>query len=477
VLRDGRYQRTTAEEADILDGDTTGVAIKSALASLQGFAHLAATAELAPVTGLPTDRGGQFRKMVQDQIGEAGQHLARSAQMNELRPDAADKVTGVTNVLDIMTGGLFVPGRKAGAEVAQTAAERVAARITEQAADSPGFGPTSAGAAQVGPVKPIGKLYRAITDRLSNGPQLNADQFDILETKLWEQVGFEFPPGSLDDPGLFASYLSNPFTRQVIEPYLVENSAKLGNKFIRALGLSPDDYPRGFSRGVLSAARKKQGQGFKQIGEMIEGPIDVGFLDDALRAQLSRADRELLEETGGLLPGPQAMTVRSHLNTRMAKAWGNPDQTLALKLEEAVADMDGLITQGLGKDGVKQWRKLQEQWRTRMTLDRPGTIDAKGNLSLKNLNRNLERQYRDFAESAPSQLDEIPLVMNETRELLKFSRVARSFEDSISDSGTATRSTLQTLATNPKFAFVSKGLAHALEDGSRTPAEALRAMQ
>ena len=120
--------------------------------------------------------------------------------------------------------------------------------------------------------------------------------------------------------------------------------------------------------------------------------------------------------------------------------------------------------------------RKESSWRTFKAFERPGSVDQKtGDLSLKSLTLNLQRQYRTFAEASPDELNTIPLRLESTRNLLKFSRVARSFSDSVADSGTPTRSTLAALAENPKAAVRFRMLAGALEDASRGPEEALAA--
>jgi hypothetical protein len=123
------------------------------------------------------------------------------------------------------------------------------------------------------------------------------------------------------------------------------------------------------------------------------------------------------------------------------------------------------------------WRDSQEQWRVFKAIDRPGSVDPNtGDVSLKVLTRNLGKQFRDFDEISPSEIDTLPTRLGSTRELMKFARVARTFADSLPNSGTATRGTMRSLLSNTRPAKVLNrmlGLQRNLELATMTPERAL----
>lgn len=466
VLEGGAYRGVTAAEAEALEGDFRQVAIKSALADLRTLGGTVGAA-LAP-------RGGAGFK------GQAISNFATPTEqqtaINTVRPEAGEAGGALIDIAGaILGGGLATRG---GRQATGPMAERVAARIAAQAepddlAGAATFGATSAGAAQAQPVSGFGRLFRLVTDQLDNPKSMSADQFEILDARLWDDVGFEFPPGSLQSEQLYASMLSNPFTRAAIEPTLVANSQRLGQRFISAVGLDPADFPRGFGRGVRSASKQRFRGIFNGLADSIDG-ADLSDIAGDLSPFVSRQTRDLLQEGGGEVDGRTLFAIRSKVRKAQERAWNNPDPGQVQLLDDLSETLDNVIGEQLPDEALATWARTREQYRTFKVLDRPGVISPDtGDISLKSLALRLNDQYDDFADLSPADLSQAQFLNAETGELLKFARVARSFADSISDSGTATRSTLQALASNPKAGAKMTILRHALEAGSRGPDETL----
>jgi hypothetical protein len=471
ILRGGRYQRATAAEAEILRGDSRSVAIKTALADLYGLGNMLRG---AVALGVP----GAAGQAASDRLFQrAAENFDTSAQLRELRPGPAGQGTAVLDALALIPIG--------GAGTRATTAQRVRAQLTpaatiaQQQADEAveaAFRGSTVGAAQAGQVSGMGKFFRNLTTQLDTPRNLSADQFEILETGLWRKVGFEFPTGSLNSEGLYASILANPFLRGAAEPALRRNAATLGELFMRSVDIDPADFPRGMGRGVIGAARRKLGGRFERVADAIgDSGRDLGEIVADIGPSLTRAQRLALAEQGNKVTGRQIMDIRSTLNKALTRAWRGDDQALVNILEDGLQFIDDDIARALqGTDVLPFWRDTQEMWRTFKVLDRPGVIDPNsGDLSLKVLTNRLGDQYRDFFETSPEGLARLTFRNQATRELLEFSRVARSFADAIGDSGTATRSTLQMLATNPKALGKFGVLRHALDAAMLEPDDAL----
>lgn len=470
VLRGGAYKRATAVEAEILRGDQRAVAIKSALADIYGLGNLA----LGAVFAQP-ELGGMGNASSERAFTRAAEHAQTGAQIHALRPGASQQGGALLDLLALTPVARGVRGSTAGQRVRQALTGTNPAQQGADAAVDAAFNGSTVGAAQTGRVKGMGKLYRMVGEKLDSPRSLSADQFEILESGLYKEVGFSFPPGSLNSEQMYASFLSNPFTRAVIEPALRANSATLGNRFISAIGLDPADFPRGVGRGVLSAARQHFSAAFGRVAKAIGPGRDLSEIAADITPLLTISRRQQLEAAGNIVGGKQLMNIRSKLNASLARAWRGTDEALINRLENAIDFIDQDIGKALaGTDTLPFWRQTQEEYRTFLVTRRPGVISRDtGELSLKTLTGNLEKQYVDFFEAAPGEISAIKLRKESTRELLKFARVARSFTDSLADSGTATRSTLQQLATNPKASLQMKVLSGVLEDGTFTPQRAL----
>lgn len=478
VLSGTGYRRITPEEAEILSGDYRSVAIKSALSDIGAAMGMMGKVGYSALPGETAD-------FMADTMGYLGGLSAQEGQpIRSVRSETAIGGEVLTEAGFSLIGGgmakLFAP-RRAGSLVDDV--QRGIARNMDDAAPLPaatpppgsGFGASSAGAAATGEkVRGMGKLFRWVTDHLDDPRSLSADQFEILQTRLWDDVGFEFPPGSLNAEGLYATFLSNPITHATIAPYLARNSRKLGERFIKAVGLDPADFPQGFGRGVQAAAKERFRGLFNGFADQIDSADLSGIADD-LAPFMRREMRQKLQTGSGTVTGRDLFNIRSTIRAAQDRVWKNPDEAAIVLLDDLSEQLDDIIEAGLGSDQVAKWARVREQYRTFKVLERPGVIAAdSGDLSLKSLALQLQKQYDEMALLSPEDLSKAQFLNPETGELLKFARVARSFADSIADSGTATRSMSQALAEGGVSAagrFTI--LRHALEQGALTPEDAL----
>ena len=465
VRHNGRWVEASDEESEILRGDPRAVAFKTAVSELYGLGNLAAGLMMPPGRHNFTNIGPEL-------MGAGAEHFAAAAQLAELRPGPAQAGRTLVELLSALP---VARGGSAAQRVRSAMTGRPAGDIAAEAAVDRAFGATSVGAAQSGEVRGMGRFFRNITDQLDEPRRLSADQFDVLDSGLADEVGFEFPPMSLNNEQTFASILSNPLLNREIVPVLFRNTTELGNKFAAAVGLSPADFPRGAGRGMVGAARQRFRTEFGAIARELGDDIQLAGVNvDDMAPFMRREQRQLLRQ-GEPISGDQLMTLRSQLNNNaLPGAWRQGDTIQVNIIEDAIEDIDKIITDRLTGPALTRWREIQEQWRTFMVTKRPGVIDLEtGELSLKSLTRNLEKQYPDFAQTGPAQLGELTFRNEGTGELLKFARVARSFADSLADSGTPTRSLMTALATNPKQVPKFIALRHAIDDIAITPQQAL----
>lgn len=485
VLSNRGYTRATPEQAAVMSGSNRAVAIKSALATLYGFGNIVKA-------GLPVP--DSFGEPNRQALSSAGENMGEAALIQQMRPQQAATGEGLIDaLLTGVTGGGALLARKGG----QKLSSKVAYKIMDAADDLPPgtsyaddlfggttFGSDSVGAAATGqPVGGLGKVFRTVTDLLDTPKGLSADQYDVLASGLAQKTGFEFPPGVFNSNELFATFMSNPATRQVIQPTLDANAYKFGAKFITALGLDPADYPRGFGRSVIRDVKTKIFRpGFKRIASEV-GDQDFTDLAEAASPFLRPTQRASMIARQGddvtmQLSGEQVMRLRSQLNKRLAAAWKAGDAETADTIEDLIMQVDARIGSALGPDSLKDWRTLQEQYRTYLAVKRAGSIDPNtDDLSIKSLVRNLGKQYEEFDELGPDDIARMTFQSEKTRELLEFGRVARLFQDAIGDSGTATRSFGMALAGGKKSVGNLALLRYALEYGAISPEDALRLAQ
>ena len=440
-----------------MQGSPAEVALKSTLALLAGAANFIGAGQAAEM-----DEVGASEAFMQ----RAGERLGEFGEYNRLRPGPAQNPL---LALDATVGaGAVSAARRAPQEAAESLAQRSVRKIAENTAEE-GFGGSTVGAAQRGPVRGVQKWLQRVQETLDEPRKFSPDQADILESKLWQEVDFEFPPASLNSEQFYATALSGPGTRAHLEPFLARNGLKLGEKMAAATGAELG--PRGFGRGMIRQARRNTGEKFQQVGKWIDRGHDLSENAEVANRMLSPLARERLDLTN--LSGQQLLHVRSQANKKLTKFWNSGLEPEATAAEMLIADIDNIIKDQLTGEQLKFWQSAREQWRVYKAFERPGVVDKNtGELSLKSLTNALEKQFPDFFEVGPTEIDAIRLVNKETKDLLKFARVARSFSDALPDSGTATRSWINLLGDRQALAR-QLVLGRNLRDLARTPEEAL----
>ena len=471
VRRQGGWARADEAEAEILRGDPRAVAVKAAVADIYGLGNLVKGFTLGSV-----QRGRA--PMVEDAqdaaFASAVKNFQQGAEIHDLRPGPAGQGSALIEIASLFPAARL--GRMSQRVAGRIAPQgKIAAGQSDAAVDR-AFGASSVGAAQGEPVKGMGKFFRSMTDNLDDPRHLSPDQYDILESGLWDEVGFEFPMMSLNNEQSYASILSNPLLNRDILPSLFRNSQQLSGRYAEAIGLDPAQFPRGFGRRMVRAGDQHFATEFRGFERALDAAapdgLDLAAIADDIKPFMQRELRAVLDEDT-IVDGRTLFEVRSRLNNDvLPRLWRGDDVTAVQLVEDSLNSIDNIIRDTMPAKNMARWRQVQQQYRTFLTTKRPGVIDrTTGELSLKSLAIQLEKQYPAFARTPAAGLDSLGLSPS-TTDLLKFARVARSFSDSLADSGTATRSIMSVL-NNPKASMKFGVMRHSLDQVSLTPQQAL----
>lgn len=446
VKQGGTWRAATPDEVELLSMGPREVAFKSAMLQAAGLKDLF-------VSGFEAFGPGGVNQRSRTAFEQSMQSFAENEAMRVVRPEP---VMAGERLLEIplWLAGLGSASKARPGSMASRVGSKIAAEVGDQTDDvarrsmpgfAPTFGQTSAGAAQVGGTKvepsTAGKFLRFVNRALDEPRALSADQFDIIDSGLYKNTGFVFPKAWMLGKNMYGMFNSNALLYPAIARDLASNARTLGVKAIRGLGLDPADFQRGFSRGVVGRARKTIGGRFNAVRESFDGVGDISEIADDVAKYLRADVRRIYDRKGwDALDGGDLFSIRSRLNKRISQAWKLGEDVLGEDIQRLVDQLDDIIRSNPGVNAA-DWDDARELWRTFMAFERPGVIDVEsGEVSLKGLVNALGKQYRDFAELGPTELKDIPLRLQETRELLEYARVARSFVDALPDSGTASRS-------------------------------------
>ena len=249
------------------------------------------------------------------------------------------------------------------------------------------------------------------------------------------------------------------------------NAESLRRHVVRMLDLPPDTP---MTRNILSESRQALGARFnavrKTIGDLDGGrialhPDDIALLETPeFRSVLTPRQRGSIDLAD--MSPDQMMEVRSRLNGRASQFFRNGENQAGNDVVQVIESLDNQLDEALlaaGKtDTMEDWRKVRQQWRVRLALQKPGVITPDGDVSLKRLTGNLEKVFeREFGETLLVP-DAFRAANPEIAEGLDFIRVARSFASNMPDSGTATRQFAGDVLTNPTKAFKQAATARML---------------
>jgi hypothetical protein len=481
VQEAGRWRLVTPQEQALIDEPGGRAAGRAFLLNMQQGLQLLNMGALSQARG---QMGEEARDDAVDSFGQTQAELTRLETFSPLAGQLGFQGSLIADPLNIL-GGPVAGGARRGAQrgVAaganrlirgkpKTMPQRVETAI-EGAGDAArtiqaaGTELRSVGGAEVVERGGVPGLFDLI---FTEGAPMTPQQLALVETG--EQVGFHFLPGQVSGNRMFLETLqSTPVGRQMFAFELEGNAESLRRHVVRMLDLPPETP---MTRGILAESRRVLGERFeavrKTIGDLDGGrialdPDDIALLDTPeFRSVLTPRQRGSID-LADMSPG-QMMEVRSRLNNRATQFYRNGENQAGNDVVQVIESLDNQLDDALlaaGKvDTMEDWRKVRQQWRVRLALQKPGVITPDGDVSLKRLTGNLEKVFeREFGETLL--VPEAFRTANpEIAEGLDFIRVARSFASNMPDSGTATRQFAGDVLTSPTKAFKQAATARML---------------
>lgn len=428
---DQEVQRQRAEIDETQRRDAPLMATKAGIAgNLAG--NIANTAPLAFIPGANTAAGA----------GLMGGGLGATA------PVGAGQDRGLNTALGF-TGG--VVGQRIGQRVGQFAGDVQSRMRPTQAAASVNVGPSAAGgqATAGGSVnfsmRGGGATAGSVGDDASAG--LNAAQRRSMEAG--QHIGMRVTPGQATGSRALqqfeAKLESQPMTSGPFNSIREGNQRVLNRATARAIGETSDVV----DSAVLSRANERLGAVFENVRDATPRTIDPQTFVTRLQA--------VNDEFEGLLPGGQ--TVAQHplvqrlyryaesgnasgeqlggLTSKLGRAAhkemtsGSGDRELGQALYQVKDYVDDLVEQGLSGERLELYQTARTQYRNLLNITKNlGTINpSTGNVSGANLANTLQKaDKRGF------------LMGRNNSEMYNAARFAQAFKPIVGDSGTATRS-------------------------------------
>lgn len=375
-----------------------------------------------------------------------------AAALEQFYPTASTAGT-VAGMLAPFALGPLAPGGAGG-----TMAERVAARLGQQAASggeraamgggaaaAPLGGARSVGAAESGMATDAGRIQESglvskFLDELTGGAgEMTADQQALI--KVGDRLGMEALPGMrgrADSPGRqwMAAYMSHPSVKFAINDTLEHNAARIEQLAMGALK-SPDQ-PYGVE-GVATAL-ERLGARFDRVRDSL--PENLTLPPDL--AEGIRGVAKVAPELDGVLAETGAITredlfrLRSDLNLHATDLMATPGQRLrGNRVGQVSAQLDDFIREQLGPDMAREWRDAREGWLFGQLMQKPGVMQPDGSISWRTMRGVLSREmpdaYRLTLEGPRGNLSA------EAADFMDGIRWANAFGDLVPNSGTATR--------------------------------------
>lgn len=434
-----------------------------AMSGLRGALDLNNLATLAnPFTYMG---GGDVRQQAVQQAGGALQERAGMfAPLEAAQPGAT--AAGAFYADPANAAGLGVGAYRLGRGML---ARRVMQQAQQQAgaAAGAGMGPTSVGAASAGgqveaaaaaeqgflrrvvraPGQLVDDVQRAIDEFLQPG-DLTPDQRQMLPVA--DELGFRFLPGQRQgSAGLTQLATSDPLIQSAFQGELAANRQGLRAAAARAIGVNADD----FSRDMLGQAAERIGGQLDDLGRQV-GQVSLG--DDLVRRveAITKTEPFLQVPPGGTLSGDDAMALRSALNQASSNTWrqgANAPAGKAEFIDQALLELDDLIEAQLTAEQRQAWKVAREQWKNLKVLESPNVTNELGEVNVRSLANQLRRYYKGaYGRQVTGEGGRRASLEPATREFMDWSRLGAQFGDNFPNSGTAFRSRLVQMATNPK---------------------------
>lgn len=355
--------------------------------------------------------------------------------------------------------------RRVMQQAQQQAGAAAAATAAPGATAGAGMGATSVGAASTGAPEAALGAERSLVSRLIAAPgqfyddtrqaidellrpmDLTPDQRQMIPVA--QRLGFRFLPGQVQgSSGIAQMASSDPLVGLAFQGELGANRQGVRAAAARAIGQMSDD----FSRDMLGQAADRIGAQLDDIGRQV-GEVQLG--DDVAEriAQVAKSEPFLQIRGGATLSGDEAMALRSQLNQAASNAWkagANAPAGKAEFIEEIVMALDDAIEGRLTDAQRIGWKRAREQWKNLKVLESPNVVNQLGEINVRSLSTQLGRYYKGaFARQVTGEGGRRAGLEAGTRDLMDWARLGAQFGDNFPNSGTAYRTRLMQVATNP----------------------------
>ena len=354
------------------------------------------------------------------------------------------------------------------------------------------FGRQSVGAGAIDDIQTQGDVNRELFGSFGGGKGSIVEDRGVLEAlDDAEALGYVVPPGAASGSRgariVGDTLTSNPFTGDVMQEVMHQTNRDLLEKdLLLALGEDASTASRGITRSSLSKIDRrldaemsdiyKNNKAMKldeAIPQRVEGGAPVAKTIDDMLAEVSEGHRRagrsrgaedpvtanidnirnLIKEAGegGSIPTQRVAEFRSTLRRFQRQANTADDANASETLGDAVNALDDWIEKSLGAGDSKRFHEALQEFRLMQSIDTPSVISAAGDLRPAAIDRQLRKNFKTeyarnnrFFEGGENVTGALGQDLDN---LFRGVRVMNQFPAIIGDSGTASRSLVNSVIT------------------------------
>jgi hypothetical protein len=152
------------------------------------------------------------------------------------------------------------------------------------------------------------------------------------------------------------------------------------------------------------------------------------------------ADMIANRAVGGYFNAQELAGVRNFLSAQHRALSQDAARGVEASIYESMLNgLDNVVAGQVGEQAAKQLTGARQGWRLLKSLERPGVVSEKGNVSTGPLYRSILKSYRDQLTGIKGATEGLPGQSETMGKLIDGIRAAEYFKGTIGDSGTATR--------------------------------------
>ena len=258
-----------------------------------------------------------------------------------------------------------------------------------------------------------------------------------------DDLGMTISPGAAQDSmplqQLEASIRSNPALSGVVEPMIQRNQEVVNRLAMEAIGESGEV----FTPTTLGRASRRIGDVYKRAASEVDN-VNLRGIDQRIAPDIGEAAKRQISSymddypglSTGVMDGKDFLRLRENVN-RQIRSGFKTNPGLAEDLIIFQKEMDRRFAQVASPEYVAELQEAGRQWLQLKALE-SGKVITGGNVNPRSLDTALRRLDRGGYMRGWNDSDYYDSV-----------RIANWFSDVVGDSGTATRSYLRDIATNP----------------------------